>query len=53
MNLDQWFIWHRQLMMVTWALTITAFVLILLELNGISKESIFNIGWKALEPITV
>lgn len=37
MNLDQWFIWHRQLMMVTWALTITAFVLILLELNGISK----------------
>jgi len=36
-NLDQWFIWHRTFMMLTWGLTIAGFVLILLELNGLSK----------------
>jgi len=36
-NLDQWFIWHRLLMMLTWGLTIAGFVLILLELDGLSK----------------
>lgn len=36
-NLDQWFIWHRMFMMLTWGLTIAGFVLILLELDGLSK----------------
>ncbi len=33
-GLDQWFIWHRALMLLTWALTIAGFVLIFLELDG-------------------
>jgi len=36
-NLDQWFIWHRMFMLLTWGLTIAGFVLILLELKGLSK----------------
>ena len=36
-NLDQWFIMHRMFMMLTWGLTIAGFVLILLELDGLSK----------------
>ena len=36
-NLDQWFVWHRTLMMLVWCLTIAAFVLILLEIKGVSK----------------
>jgi len=35
-NLDQWFIWHRTFMMLTWSLTMVAFVLILMELEGLS-----------------
>merc|ERR1712050_290880 len=41
-NLDQWFIWHRTLMMLTWGLTIAGFVLILLELDGLSKTFYTN-----------
>ena len=32
-NLDQWFIWHRNFMMLTWSLTIAGFIMILLELK--------------------
>ena len=37
MNLDQWFIWHRNFMMLTWSLTIAGFILILLELKGLTE----------------
>jgi hypothetical protein len=45
-NLDQWFIWHRTLMMLVWCLTIAAFVLIILEIKGVSKT--FNSNPHAL-----
>lgn len=35
-NLDQWFIWHRNFMMLTWVLTMAGFTLIILELKDIS-----------------
>ncbi|KAJ9583131.1 hypothetical protein L9F63_022523, partial [Diploptera punctata] len=34
---DQWFAWHRMFMLLTWALTIAAFVLIFLELQAWSE----------------
>ena len=36
-NLDQWFIWHRNFMVLTWGLTVAGFILILLELKGLSE----------------
>jgi len=36
-NLDQWFIWHRNFMMLTWCLTMAGFILILLELRDLTK----------------
>jgi len=36
-NLDQWFIWHRNFMVLTWALTVAGFILIILELKGLSE----------------
>ena len=36
-NLDQWFIWHRNFMMLTWLLTMAGFILIVLELRDISE----------------
>jgi len=36
-NLDQWFIWHRNFMMLTWSLTIAGFIMILLELKGLTE----------------
>nr|CAD7199938.1 unnamed protein product [Timema douglasi] len=35
---DQWFAWHRILMLLVWSLTITAFVLIFVELKSWSSE---------------
>merc|ERR1712038_770067 len=35
-NLDQWFIWHRNFMMLTWVLTMAGFILIILELKDLS-----------------
>lgn len=35
---DQWFAWHRTFMILTWSLTIAAFVLIFVELGGWSAE---------------
>jgi hypothetical protein len=35
---DLWFAWHRLLMILTWALTTTAFVLIFVELRAWSTE---------------
>ncbi|PNF24839.1 putative ferric-chelate reductase 1 [Cryptotermes secundus] len=35
---DQWFAWHRMFMLLTWGLTIAAFVLIFLELKDWSAE---------------
>ncbi|XP_055318321.1 putative ferric-chelate reductase 1 homolog isoform X3 [Sitodiplosis mosellana] len=35
---DQWFAWHRMFMILTWALTIAAFVLIFVELGAWSAE---------------
>ena len=32
-KLDQWFIWHRTFMIITWGLTIAGVVLIFLELQ--------------------
>lgn len=43
---DQWFVLHRFLMMLTWGLTIAGFVLILLELKGLSNT--FNTNPHAL-----
>jgi len=36
-NLDQWFIWHRTFMMLTWGLTMAGFILILSEIKGLSE----------------
>ena len=41
-NLDQWFIWHRTFMMITWGLTIAGFILILLEVQGITQTLYHN-----------
>ena len=41
-NLDQWFIWHRTFMMLTWGLTIAGFILILLEVQGITQTLFYN-----------
>jgi len=41
-NLDQWFIWHRTFMMLTWGLTIAGFILILLEVQGITQTLFDN-----------
>jgi len=41
-NLDQWFVWHRSLMMLCWSLTVVAVVLILLELKGLSTTMMTN-----------
>jgi len=41
-NLDQWFIWHRTFMTLTWALTIAGFILILLEVQGITQTLFDN-----------
>nr|CAD7460611.1 unnamed protein product [Timema tahoe] len=35
---DQWFAWHRILMLLVWSLTIAAFVLIFVELKSWSSE---------------
>ncbi|CAG2056667.1 unnamed protein product, partial [Timema podura] len=35
---DQWFAWHRLLMLLVWSLTIAAFVLIFVELKSWSSE---------------
>ncbi|XP_031639436.1 putative ferric-chelate reductase 1 homolog isoform X2 [Contarinia nasturtii] len=35
---DQWFAWHRMFMILTWGLTIAAFVLIFIELGAWSAE---------------
>ncbi|KDR19521.1 Putative ferric-chelate reductase 1-like protein, partial [Zootermopsis nevadensis] len=35
---DQWFAWHRMFMVLTWGLTVAAFVLIFLELKDWSAE---------------
>lgn len=35
---DQWFAWHRMFMLLTWGLTISAFVLIFVQLRGWSAE---------------
>ncbi|XP_021941194.1 putative ferric-chelate reductase 1 homolog isoform X2 [Zootermopsis nevadensis] len=35
---DQWFAWHRMFMLLTWGLTVAAFVLIFLELKDWSAE---------------
>jgi len=45
-NLDQWFIWHRNFMMLTWCLTMAGFILILLELKELSQT--FNTNPHAL-----
>lgn len=34
---DQWFAWHRFLMVLTWALTVAGFVIIFVEIGGWSK----------------
>lgn len=34
---DQWFAWHRMFMLLTWALTIAAFILIFVELKAWSE----------------
>jgi len=36
-SLDQWFVLHRLLMMITWLLTISGVILIFMELKGFSK----------------
>ncbi|XP_025833870.1 putative ferric-chelate reductase 1 homolog [Agrilus planipennis] len=36
---DIWFSWHRNLMVITWALTVVAFILIFIELKAWSTES--------------
>lgn len=35
---DQWFVWHRALMVLTWALTLAGFVIIFVELGAWSGE---------------
>ncbi|CAL4124791.1 unnamed protein product, partial [Meganyctiphanes norvegica] len=36
-NIDQWFHWHRFLMGLTWLLTMVGFVLIVVDLKGLSQ----------------
>lgn len=35
---DQWFAWHRVCMVLTWSLTMAAFIIIFVQLNGWSYE---------------
>ncbi|XP_067633149.1 putative ferric-chelate reductase 1 homolog isoform X2 [Eurosta solidaginis] len=35
---DKWFAWHRVCMVVTWSLTMTAFIIIFVEIGGWSTE---------------
>lgn len=34
---DQWFVWHRVFMVLTWLLTIAAFIIIFVEIRGLSS----------------
>lgn len=34
---DQWFVWHRVFMVLTWLLTMAAFILIFVEIRGFSS----------------
>lgn len=35
---DQWFMWHRTFMVLTWALTVAGFIIIFVEIGGWSGE---------------
>jgi len=41
-GLDQWFIWHRTLMILVWALSIIALVLIVVDVDGITPTIFTN-----------
>jgi len=41
-GLDQWFIWHRTLMLLVWALSIVGLVLIILDVEGITPTLTTN-----------
>jgi len=41
-GLDQWFVWHRSLMILVWSLSIAGLVLIVLELGDISSTVMTN-----------
>lgn len=41
-NLDQWFIWHRSLMILVWCLSIVGLVLIIVDVGGLTSTILHN-----------